>query len=271
MNAARWGVLWAVVAAGSALATACASAPCAESQHPENVESWATQLRGRQPLALDYRSDITVKRDLRDMIVDVEAARLAPAFQQVMSDPARRYGLIRVDRLPENLGKPFVLGEKFQGRYEVDQAIARELHGHLRQWFGDFADSEPVQAWVCQIENGHTSDYGVISALALSPAPGQDYVLSYRYLEGSPIAGSSTFTVTDITDAALLAQHGISKGSRLRQLFEYQEQTSSFATFFTKGGLRLHNQVVYSQAEQAAVVAGGKIVASDIPVEYQRW
>ena len=59
-------------------------------------------------------------------------------------------------------------------------------------------------------------------------------------------------TVADITDPDVLAQHGISRGSRLRQLFEYQEQTSSFATFFTKGGLRLHNQVVYSQAEQAA-------------------
>jgi hypothetical protein len=271
MSGARWGGVYAILAAGAWVIAACASAPCPESEHPANVESWAAQLRDRQPLALDYRSDITVKRDLRDMIVDVEAARLAPAFQQVMSDPARRYGLIRVDRLPEQLGKPFALGEKFQGRYEVDQAIAHELHGHLRQWFGDFADSEPVHAWVCQIENGLTSDYGVISALALSPAPGQESVLQYRYLEGSPIAGSSTFTVADITDPALLAQHGISKGSRLRQLFEYQEQTSSFATFFTKGGLRLHNQVVYSQAEQAATAAGGKVVASDIPVEYQRW
>jgi hypothetical protein len=271
MISATWRVVWASVAVSSLVVAACASAPCPDSQHPKNIESWAAQLRGRNPLALDYRSDITVKRDARDMIVDVEAARLAPAFQQVMSDPTRRYGLIRVDRLPENLGKPFALGEKFQGRYEVDQAITRELHGHLRQWFGDFADSEPVQAWLCQIENGHTSDYGVISALALSAAPGQDSVLQYRYLDGSPIAGSSTFTVSDITDPALLAQHGISKGSRLRQLFEYQEQTSSFATFFTKGGLRLHNQVVYSQAEQAAAAAGGKIVASDIPVEYQRW
>jgi hypothetical protein len=235
------------------------------------VESWARELRQRQPLALDYRSDISVKRDLRDMIVDVEAARLAPAFQQVMSDPARRYGLIRVDRLPENLGTPFSLGEKFQGRYEVDRAVAEQLHGHLRAWFGDFADSDPVRAWVCQIENGHTSDYGVISALVVAPPSGRDYVLQYRYLDGSPIAGSSTFTVSDITDPELLAQHGISKGSRLRQLFEYQEQNSSFATFFTKGGLRLHNQVVYSQAEQAAAAAGGKVVASDIPVEYQRW
>lgn len=265
------GMVVCAIGAASWCAIACASAPCPESQHPANVESWATELRARQPLALDYRSDISVKRDMRDVIVDVEAARLAPAFQQVMSDPERRYGLIRVDRLPENLGKPFALGEHFQGRYEVDRAIARELQGHLRQWFGDFADSEPVQAWVCQIENGLTSDYGVISELDLSPAPGRDYVLQYRYLEGSPIAGSSTFTVADITDPAVLAQHGISKGSRLRQLFEYQEQSSSFATFFTKGGLRLHNQVVYSQAEQAAAAAGGKVVASDIPVEYQRW
>ena len=42
MISARWGVRWVVVAVGSALFAACASAPCATSQHPENVESWAT-------------------------------------------------------------------------------------------------------------------------------------------------------------------------------------------------------------------------------------
>ncbi|HTV22432.1 MAG TPA: hypothetical protein VMG12_27275 [Polyangiaceae bacterium] len=257
--------------AGALASTACASAPCPDSQRPADAASWARELRERQPLTLDYRSDISVKRDLRDVIVDVEAARLAPAFHQVMTDAARRFGLIRVDRLPENQGKPFSLGEKFQGRYEVDQAVIQQLHGHLRDWFGDFADSDPVRAWVCQIENGHTSDYGIISELTLSPPPGKEYVLEYRYLDGSPIAGSSRFTVSDITDPDVLARHGIHQGSRLRQLFEYQERTSSFATFFTKGGLRLHNQVVFNQAEQAAVAAGGKVVASDIPVEYQRW
>lgn len=235
-----------------------------------DATSWASELGQRQPLAIDYRSDITVKRDVRDMIVDVEAARLAPAFHQVMTDATRRFGLIRVDRLPENVGKPFTLGEKFQGRYEVDRAILEQLRGHVRDWFGDFSDSDPVRSWLCQIENGHTSDYGVISALQQSPAPGKEYTLSYRYLSGSPIAGSSTFTVADITDAELLGQHGIAQGSLLRQVFEYQEQTSSFAAFFTRGGLRLHNQVVHNQVEQAAAAAGGKIVASDIPVEYQR-
>lgn len=260
-----------LAAALASCAAACASAPCPDGKRPADAASWASELRERQPLSVDYHSDISVKRDVRDMIVDVEAARLAPAFHQVMTDAARRFGLIRVDRLPENVGKPLALGEKFQGRYEIDRALLEQLRGHLRDWFGDLSGSEPVQSWVCQLENGHTSDYGVISALELAPPPGGEYRLQYRYLVGSPIAGSSTFTVRDITDPELLARHGVSRGSLLRQVFEYQEQTSSFAAFFTKGGLRLHNQVVHEQAAQAASAAGGKIVASDIPVEYQRW
>jgi hypothetical protein len=57
--------------------------------------------------------------------------------------------------------------------------------------------------------------------------------------------------------------------SSLTQIFEYQEQSPTFALFFSSGGLKLHNQVVYSQASQAAELIGAKVLSSDIPEAYQ--
>lgn len=220
-------------------------------------------------LALVPQSGITIKRDVHNVWIDVDAASFARAFHDVMRDPARRFGLIRVDRLPQNVGKPFAIGEKFQGRYSIEGAIAKELPEKLRRTFGEFADEEPVKGWLCKIENGHTSDFGTIARLELEPSPGKPFVLQYRYLQGSPIAGSSSFVVTDVTDPAELARLGVAKACKLEQIFEYQEQSASFAEFFSQGGLKLHNQVVWSQAEQSAALAGGRILDSDIPAEYR--
>lgn len=258
-----------LMALASALLTACCH-QCPDSRSPADVEGWERELRERVELKIDYGASITVKRDVHDVLVDVPAERYAAAFHQVMIDPQRRFGLIKVDRLRENVGKPFSQGEKFQGRYEVDAAIQARLRGKVKDWFGDIADSAVVQDWFCAIENRSTSDYGLISQLEMQPPPGKPYVLQYRYLSGSPIAGSSTFVVSDERDPEVLARHGVAQASRLRQIFEYQEKNASFASFFTKGGLRLHNQVVYSQALQAAEVAQGRVLETDIPAEYQQ-
>ena len=254
-----------------ALVTGCGGHACPSSNTTGDVSRWAAELREREPLRLDYGSDISVKRDMHEVLVDVEASQLAAAFQAVMSDPARRFGLIRVDRLPEASSRPFQAGDKFQGRYQLEAAARAELRGHLRKWFGDLAEGDDVQRLLCAIENQHTSDFGQIRTLDMSPAPGKPYVLEYVYLDGSPIAGSSTFSISDVTDASVLARHGVPKAALLRQVFEYQEQSGSFASFFTRGGLRLHDQVVFSQAQQSVTAAGGKILETTIPVEYQRW
>jgi hypothetical protein len=57
--------------------------------------------------------------------------------------------------------------------------------------------------------------------------------------------------------------------SKVTQVFEYQELTASFALFFSSGGRKLHNGVVYNQAAQAAAVLGAKVVSSDIPEPYR--
>jgi hypothetical protein len=250
------------------LGTACGER-CPTSKSPADVADWEAALRAKTPLSLNYASGISVKRDLHDVYVDVEVSRYATAFHQVMIDPERRFGLIRVDRLHENVGKPFTEGEHFQGRYDVEAAIKQQLPGKAKQWFGEFADTPEARAAICSIENADTSDYGVIAKLQLSPAPGQQYVLEYHYLSGSPIAGSSRFELSSVSDAALLAKYGVTQATRVRQIFEYQELHGSFADFFTKGGLRLHDQVVFSQAQQAAEAAGGRVLDSDIPSDYR--
>jgi hypothetical protein len=143
----------------------------------------------------------------------------------------------------------------------LHDALNEQLPGKWRQLFGALVEHKAVRQWLCEIENAHTSDYGVIDTFAFQPPPGQPYTLQYSYLEGSPIAGSSTFIVTPI-DA---------QTCQLTQIFEYQEQSISFATFFTAGGLKLHNQVVYSQALQAAQHIGARILETDIPAAYQEF
>ena len=220
---------------------------------------WETALDAKKELSLDAHREITIKRDVHSVVVAADADKLAQAFHEVMRDPKRRFGLIKVDRKQGNIGKPFTIGERFQGRYELDEAIARNLEPWEKKMFGDFAKDPGVRAFLCDIENQNTSDYGVIAELNLTPKEGGDYVLAYHYLEGSPIAGSSTFIVSQVSPGM----------SKLTQIFEYQELTSAFALFFSSGGLKLHNQVVYSQASQAAEILGVKVVSTDIPEPYR--
>ena len=225
----------------------------------DSRSQWEAALDGRKELVLDGKRDITIKRDVRNIVVSADADKVAQAFHEVMRDPKRRFGLIRVDRKEANIGKPFSVGERFQGRYELDAAIRQNLEPWEKKMFGDFASDPGVRSFLCDIENQNTSDYGMIAALNLTPKAGEDFVLAYRYLEGSPIAGSSTFVITQVSPGS----------SKITQIFEYQELTAAFALFFSSGGLKLHNQVVYNQAAQAAEILGAKILSTDLPEEYR--
>jgi hypothetical protein len=238
----------------------CRSSGCPGPQSSADARTqWEAALDGRQELVLDASRDITIKRDVHSVVIATDADKLANAFHEVMRDSQRRFGLIRVDRKQANIGKPFSVGERFQGRYQIDQALRQNLGPWEKKVFGQFAEDPGVRALLCDIENQNTSDYGVIAELNLTPKDGADYVIAYRYLEGSPIAGSSTFLISQVAPGQ----------SRVTQVFEYQELTASFALFFSSGGLKLHNQVVYNQAAQAADLLGAKVVSSDIPEAYR--
>ena len=226
----------------------------------QSRELWETELNQRTELKLDASKTITIKRDVRNIVVGADAGKIANAFHDVMRDDKRHFGLIKVDREQANIGKPFTKGERFQGRYEIDEAIRRDLKPWAKKIFGELVDDPGVQSFVCSVENKSTSDYGVIAELEFSPKEGQPYVLAYHYLSGSPIAGSSTFLITQVSPGV----------SQITQIFEYQEQTTSFALFFSAGGLTLHNQVVFNQAAQAAEFIGAKVISSDLPEAYRK-
>jgi hypothetical protein len=247
----------------------CASAPrCPTSTVAAERERWEDSLRKAKYVELRPSAPISIKSDVHELFVGVDAATFAKAFHEVMRSPDRRFGLIRVDRMKDNVGKPFHVGERFQGRYELAAAGRQALPTLWQQLFEPVLADKGVQESLCRIENGHTSDYGEIVELNLEQPKSGKYTMQYRYLTPSPIAGSSTFEVSDVTDPDELKGLGVPKATRVRQIFVYQEQNESFARFFATGGLKLHNQVVYSQVMQAAEAAGACVIRSDIPKEY---
>jgi hypothetical protein len=235
----------------------CGGCPTPESPPAATLE-WERRLDAKRMLELDPTSEITIKRDVHNLVVSADAGPLARAFHDVMRDSKRQFGLIRVDRKRANVDAPFTLGERFQGRYVLADALGADLDAKWRRVFGELVDHDAVKRMLCAIENQATSDYGEIILLDLEPSDSQEFQMAYAYLEGSPIAGSSTFIVTQLEPGK----------SRLTQIFLYQEKSLTFATFFAAGGLKLHNQVVYSQTEQAAALIGARILDSDIPKEY---
>jgi hypothetical protein len=253
-------VAWGAVATWALYAAGCGGGCPGASSSADAKKQWEAELDRKQELKLKPESQITIKRDVHNIVVAADADKLAKAFHDVMRDSKRRFGLIKVDRRGTESDQPFKENDRFQGRYEVDEAILKSLRGDWsKKIFGDFAKEPAVEEFFCRVENHATSDYGIIKKLNLNPKPGEEYVLSYHYLEGSPIAGSSTFVVSQVSPGV----------SRLTQIFEYQEQSATFALFFSSGGLKLHDQVVYSQATQAADLIGAKIVSSDIPELYK--
>jgi hypothetical protein len=197
-------------------------------------------------LGLDPQSTIAIKRDVHSVDIDVDAASFAKAFHETMTDSTKHFGLIHVMRPVAETNKPFSLHQRFQGRYAIEDLL--KLHGPF--W-------DPV---LRAFENQNTSDYGEITVLNLTPPQGEDCIMTYTYLEGSPIAGSSTFVVHDLPGGH----------SRLTQIFEYQEQAASFVQFFSTQGLKLHDQVVFSQAHQSAEHIHATIIATDIPEPYTK-
>src|SRR5690349_74982 len=73
------------------------------------------KLSARPPLPVDPSRSIAIKRDVHEFVVDADPARFAAAFREVMTDPQGMFGLIRVRRPADRLGRDFAAGERFQG------------------------------------------------------------------------------------------------------------------------------------------------------------
>jgi hypothetical protein len=171
-----------------------------------------------------------------------------------MTDPDRNFGLIYVTRTRANQGRPFSVGERFQGRFSLSRAAIEQNWFGRTGWTGGprwLARNKLVR----RIENVFTSDYGEIVELDLDRLPA---VLEYRYLEGSYIAGSATFDVTSTGENQF----------RVTQTWLYQEIHARYVKWVGTDVLRMHLAVVYSQIQQTCEQLGCRITTCDVPQAY---
>src|SRR5262245_34279838 len=96
------------------------------------TERATEKLRRRAPLPVDATRSIAVKRDVHEFIVDVDASAFARSFRAVVTDPAGTFGLIRVKRPAERMGRDFEVGERFQGCFSLELAMGERWSSLLR-------------------------------------------------------------------------------------------------------------------------------------------
>ncbi|MCB9732317.1 MAG: hypothetical protein H6745_06885 [Deltaproteobacteria bacterium] len=212
----------------------------------------AATLDRRALATLSEGASIAIKREVHELVVSAPAPAFAAAFRAVMMAPESRFGDIRVRRPEGRLGATFEIGERFQGAFDVCSALARR--GPAGRLAAAILARTPALAR--RLEDAFLSDYAEIEVIEALPGGGER--LRYRYLEGTPIAGSSTFLVTPDGDARC----------RVTQIFEYQEVNAFALAAFQHAGLKLHDHVVWEQVRKAAAQAGGQVISATIPRGY---
>jgi hypothetical protein len=214
----------------------------------------AERLGRRAPQPVDPSRSIAVKRDVHELIVDTDADTFARAFRAVVTDPESTFGLIRVKRPAARMGQDFEVGERFQGCFSLERAALARVPARARATAARLLASRPVTRLVTWIEDAMLSNYAEV-VLISDRAP---FRLEYRYLDGTPIAGSSTFTIEPYGEGQC----------RVRQIFEYQEVTGIALGTFQRFGLKYHDQVVHMEIAQAAARVGAQVVSGTIPTAY---
>jgi hypothetical protein len=197
------------------------------------------KLQHRQTLAIDPARSCAIKRGVHELEIDTSAERFAPALRQVMRDPEGAFGLIDVKRAPDRLGSDFIVGERFHGCVR----LARLRSPGLR-----LLGKTRLGAW---LEDSVLSDYAEVIEV-------EPYKVVYRYLSGTPIAGTSTFLIEPLGESRC----------RFRVVFEYQELGGLAISALHRFGLRMHDQCTWVQAHRAAALCGAHVVSSTIPHSY---
>lgn len=241
------------------------STPQITSAHTDSFtwrfDAWEAELARRAVLPLQLDSPITIKRDVRSFEVTASAPAFAASFGASMADPDRAFGLVRVMRPRAELGKPFSVGQRFQGRFSVHELLWQRPENQIwlermTGWSRHSNLGRVMSGAVRSMEDALTSDYGELVTLELNQFPAR---VKYVYLEGCYIAGSSEFVV-----------HEFGPGRcRVEQTWEYQELRTPYVLWVGTSVLRMHLQVVWSQIEQAAGSIGAHIIDADVPPEYR--
>ena len=108
---------------------------------------------------------------------------------------------------------------------------------------------------------GNRSKSGTVSAAKRAGgAPSERWTLIYRYLDGTPIAGSTEYRV--VPEPTPPQNDG--PRCRVYQIFSYREVNAAALLTFQAFGLRFHNAAVYAQVEAAAQRAGGRMLLSTL-------
>jgi hypothetical protein len=186
----------------------------------------------RDPLALDPWRAIAIKRSVHELEIDAPADAFAGALLDVLADPDGDFGPIRVRRPPDRVGKPFEIGERFQGAVAIDRLLG-PIPAFIR----------PLTDW---IEGAFLADH--CEVVELTPLRAR-----YRYLVGTPLAGHSTLEIVPF-------------GARCRlvQTFEYQELNFLALLAIQRVGVRFHDLALVAQASRAAARIGAGIRSSTI-------
>ena len=143
--------------------------------------------------------------------------------------------------------------ERFQGCFSLELLLGRTLG----PWVAKLLALSPVRWLLRAIEDAWLSNYGEISEMELTVPADRPARLVYAYLEGTPIAGRSIFTIEPIAPGK----------SRFTQTLEYQEINGISLATFQRFGLKFHNQVVHEEVRQAAERVGGR-ARGTIPQAY---
>lgn len=152
------------------------------------------------------------KRNLHEWRIACDAAAFMKAFTDVLVEPDAVFAGLRIRRAPGRAGAPFVVGEQFLSEFK----------------------RIPL-------------DRAEIAELHLEAPP---YRARYRYLDGAPFRGASTFTVEP--EAA---------GCRFTALFELEEKNLLGLAALHLFGIRFHDRVVAEQVRRAAARAGGAVIS----------
>jgi hypothetical protein len=203
------------------------------------------KLLRRRLLSVRRETSIAVKRDSHEFLVDVDAAALIESFRTILTSKDSIFGLIRVKRPAARLGQPFELGERFQGSFSLELLLFTWLGE--RRWLRRLLTLAPLRWLLDSLEALFLSNYGELTVMDLTIRAERPAELVYAYLEGTPIAGKSTFTIESLGPGRC----------RFTQILEYQEVNGISLATFQRFGLKFHDQVVHEQVRQAAALAGG--------------
>jgi len=194
------------------------------------------KLRGREALQLDPSRQVAIKRAVHELVISAAADDFAAALRVVLRDPHVELGAIDLKRAASRLGDDFVVGERFHGCVRLAR-LGRPLLAALGR--------TRLGAW---LEDELLSDYAEV--VAAEPRR-----VVYRYLSGTPMAGTSTLLITPLSSTT----------SRFRVVFEYQEQSGVAILALHHFGLRMHDRATAIQAERAAELIGARVLHSTVP------